>query len=249
MNSQRYQSLEAGDEVEKVEAATHHNYGLKLSLIQALLLGLSFVILLCIAAFVSLKLANANSGCLGAPYLYISHHDGQNVLKYTRDGCPLSPTVLWFGRTVDTIPTAIRGLMIHPYKAVKNALFVSNAGTAEKDYGRIYVFDTCSGLIGMRPYIKTLVDERFVTGAQHAYSIAFDRDGDMYASFQTTDAVLRFSNTSYRPIEAPLLLPWFDDLYGKDGKDDAYSPLPPRITRRNYTASDEYYPGTFVQVH
>ena len=244
MATQRYQSLEVGDENEKVEAATHHNYGLKISSMQALLIGMVFFILLCFAAYASIALVDNQSGCLGAPYLYISHHDNHNVQKYTRDGCPVSPNVLRLGRTLDPAPSSIRSLIIHSYKGVKNALFVANAGSGT-DFGRILVFDNCAGLNGMRPFLKTLVDQRTVSGAQHTCSISFDRKGDMYASFQNTDAVLRFSNSTYQPKSSPYQLPWFDDIYSKD---DSYNTVVPISNSRNYTSNSDYFPGTFVQV-
>lgn len=244
MAAQRYQSLEVGDENGKVEAATHHKYGLKISLSQALLIALVFVLLLCFTAYASFALVDNQSSCLGAPYLYISHHDNYNVQKYTRDGCPLSTNILWLGRTSDPAPSSIRSLAIHSYKGVKNALFVANAGSGT-DFGRILVFDNCADLNGMRPFIKTLVDGRIVAGAQHTCSISFDRKGDMYASFQNTDAVLRFSNSTYQPKSSAYQLPWFDDMYSKD---DVYNPIPPVRSVRNYTSDGDYFSGTFVQV-
>lgn len=244
--SRGYRSLEVEDATsnEVLEAATHHNYGLKVTLLQTVLIAGFFVALLCFTAYVSIALANSKSGCLGAPYLYISHHDSHNVLKYTRDGCPLSQNVLWFGRATESVPGSIRTLLIHPYKGVRNSLFVTNAGNDARDPLRILVFDTCSGLNGMRSYVKTLVDARNVPGAQHTYSIAFDGNGDMFASFQHTDTILRFSNTTFKPVTSKNI-PWYDDLYSKE---DYYSAAPPINNQRNYTKEKDFFEGTFLQV-
>jgi hypothetical protein len=242
----QYQSLEVGDVKDAIEPATHHKYGFKISICHTVMIGGLFIFLLFFAGYISNILVTVKSECLGPPYLYISHQDSQNILKYTRDGCPVSQNVLWFGRPVDTVPGSIRSMAIHPYGNVKNALYVANAGRSDIDSGRILVFDTCAGLSGRHTYLKTLVDVRDVAGARHTYSLAFDDHGYMYASFQHTDVVLRFSDTTFQPT-SPFTLGWFDDLYTKDA---GYGQYPPTgiASRRNYTAAAHYYPGTFVQV-
>lgn len=241
----RYQSLELGNEVEPVQPATHHRYGFKVNFPQAILLSVLFIFLLCFATYVSLELAGgASSGCLGPPFLYISHHESHNILKYTRDGCPLSPNVLWFGGTVGSTVGSIRSMVSHPYGTIKDALYVANAGENEDEIGRVLVFDTCAEVNGMRPFIKILVDIHTNPGAQHTYSLTFDSHNNLYASFQHTDAVLRFSNTTYKAL--PSVSPvWYDDLYSKE---DTFSLSPPINSSRNYTINPDYYKGTFVQV-
>ena len=240
----QYQSLEVGEVKETIEPATHHKYGVKISICHTLLIAGAFIFLLFFAGYVSNSLVAVKSECLGPPYLYISHQDSQNILKYTRDGCPVSQNVLWFGRPVDPIPESIRSMAIHPYGSVKNALFITNAGKNGIDSGRVLVFDTCTGLSGSHTFLKTLVDVRNVHGARHSYSLTFDGRGYMYVSFQTTDVVLRFSDTTFQPISLNAI-GWFDDLYTKDL---GYSQYPPIGSKRNYTAEASYYPGTFVQV-
>ena len=232
------------DTSEKIEPATHHNFGFKvdrrLTIIMAAVLFLLFVT----TGYLSNFLATVQSDCLGPPYLYISHQDSHNILKYSRDGCPLSKNVLWFGNTADPAPVSIRSMAVRRYGEVKGALYIANAGRDLSDSGRILVFDNCAGLNNKRSYLKTLVDVRDVPGARHTYSLAFDGHGDVYASFQHTDAVLRFRGSTYEPV-SPYTLPWFDDLYNKDYTS---SPKPPVGGRRNYTIESDYFAGTFVQV-
>lgn len=241
----RYQSLELGDENGQVQPAPSYSYGFKINLPQAIFLSVLFLFLLCFATYVSLELAGSgNSGCLGPPFLYISHHESHNILKYTRDGCPLSPNVLWFGSAVGSTVGSIRTMVTHPYGGIKDALYVTNAGENEDEIGRVLVFDTCAEVNGMRPFIKTLVDVHSSPGAQHAYSVTFDAHNNLYVSFQHTDAVLRYSNTTFKamPSVSPV---WYDDLYNKD---DTYSLRPPFNSPRNYTAASDFFKGTFVQV-
>ena len=241
----RYQSLEIGEQAERLEPSTHLNYGFKINLPQAIFLLILFLFLLCFATYVSLELAGSGTaGCLGPPYLYISYHESHNIMKYTRDGCPLSPNVLWFGGAIGSTVGSIRGMVNHPYGGVKDAFYVANAGENEDETGRVLVFDSCAEVNGMRPYLKTLVDVRTSPGAQHTYSLAFDSRNNMYVSYQHTDVVLRYSNATFRPL--PSVSPvWYNDLYSKD---DTFSVNPPVNAPRNYTPATDFYKGTFVQV-
>jgi hypothetical protein len=230
----RYQSLEIGEQAERPEPSTHQNYGFKINLPQAIFLLILFLFLLCFATYVSLELAGSGTAdCLGPPYLYISYHESHNIMKYTRDGCPLSPNVLWFGGAIGSTVGSIRGMVNHPY-----------GGENEDETGRVLVFDSCAEVNGMRPYLKTLVDVRTSPGAQHTYSLAFDSRNNMYVSYQHTDVVLRYSNATFRPL--PSVSPvWYNDLYSKD---DTFSINPPINAPRNYTPATDFYKGTFVQV-
>lgn len=253
MKLTRYQSLSLDNNKsnEKFqEPATHHNYGFRINVSQGILLLILFLFLLVFAGYVSYQLAGVSYGCLGAPFLYVTHHDSHNILKYTRDGCPLSTNVLWFGSEVGESVGNIRSMMIHPYNHIKNALFIANAGENEDEYGRVLVFDNCAEINGMRSYVKTLVNtkEHNNPGAQHTYSIAFDSHNNLYASFQHTDSVLRYSNTTYNPMPS-VPMTWHNDLYTKDGNYNTNPPSTPADKMRNYTAMNEYYKGTFVQVY
>lgn len=242
----RYKSIgdSVDEESDRNEPATHRSYGFKVNLPQAILLSILFLFLLCFAGYVSFELANTDSGCLGPPFLYISHHDSHNVLKYTRDGCPLSPNILWFGTAVGSKVGSIRSMVTHPYGGIKDALYITNAGEYEDETGRVLVFDTCVEVNGMRPYLKTLVDVRASPGAQHTYSLTFDGHNNMYVSFQHTDVVLYYSNTTYNsmPTVAPV---WYDDIYSKE---ETYKTNPPINSARNYTRNTDFYKGTFLQV-
>ena len=244
MPLQSYQNLQLEESKENTEPATHHRYGFKINSCHALLMMVVVLFLLVLAWFISNLVVKAKSDCLGAPYLYISHLDSRNIFKYTRDGCPLSQNVLWFGGSDLSAPGAIRSMTIHPYNGDSDALYVANSGGENIDHGRILVFSTCAGLSGRRSYLKTLVDVRTVHGARHTGSIAFDGHGYMYASFQHTDLVLRFSDATFLPASLPSLS-WYNDLYNKDSDSNT---SPPQYGRRNYTIETDYYDGTFVQV-
>ena len=241
----RYQSIGEPVEEDAHEPATHHSYGFKINLPQAILLSILFLFLLCFAGYVSMELVGSETGCLGPPFLYISHHDSHNVLKYTRDGCPISPNVLWFGSAVGSAVGSIRSMVVHPYLGIKDALYITNAGEYEDERGRVLVFDTCAEVNSMRPFIKTLVDIGSSPGAQHTYSMTFDNHNNLYASYQHTDAVLYYSNTTYKSLPSVRHV-WYNDVYSKD---DTYSITPPLNSLRNYTANADYYAGTFVQVN
>jgi hypothetical protein len=163
------------------------------------------------------------SDCLGPPYLYISlHHEVPNILKYSRDGCLLSETVLKGGH-IDTksnpLFTEFRSIMIGAYKGAE-ALYVALATTGDS---AIMVYGACSpDDHGQREYLGTVVDTKHNAGADHTYGLTTDEGGNIYGSFQHTDVVLRFNKDSFEPMAFPPML---------------------NEVRKQY----QYYPGTFYQ--
>lgn len=150
-----------------------------------------------------LRIENENNNyvryaCLGAPYIYLTVHDQiHNVIKYSRDGCLLESNVLSGGPL--NIKTELRGIKIGNYMGERDSLYVADGNT---DNSQILVYGTCN-FAGIRPFIATLVTTYSNPGAVHAYGIGFDSLGNIYASFQHTDVVLRFYKDSFRTMPLP----------------------------------------------
>ncbi|RYG97435.1 hypothetical protein EON65_52880 [archaeon] len=53
--------------------------------------------------------------CLGAPYLYVTHKDSRNVVKFSRDGCLLHEKVLW---GVSNAHSRLRSMVLGTYKGI-----------------------------------------------------------------------------------------------------------------------------------
>ncbi len=92
-------------------------FGYEIPMRLQILMVVLFVSMLVGAGYISLMMVGTSNGCLGAPYLYVTHHDSRNVLKFTRDGCALSPNILWYGTATSGVPLAssLRTIAIHPY--------------------------------------------------------------------------------------------------------------------------------------
>ena len=133
----RYQSLEVGGiEGDHDPNAVRQKFGFTIPVPVQVAMLLFFVGMLAVAGYISFAIAGTDNGCLGKPYLYITHHDSHTVLKFTRDGCALSPNILWYGtsaRSNGPIPSSFRGISIHPFNGVKDALYVANAGESSDD--------------------------------------------------------------------------------------------------------------------
>ena len=133
----RYQSLEVGGiEGDHDPNAVRQKFGFTIPVPVQVAMLLFFVGMFSVAGYISFAIAGTDNGCLGKPYLYITHHDSHTVLKFTRDGCALSPNILWYGtsaRSNGPIPSSFRGISIHPFNGVKDALYVANAGESSDD--------------------------------------------------------------------------------------------------------------------
>jgi hypothetical protein len=137
-------------------------------------------------------LADSSSGCLGAPYLYITlHHEKTNVLKFTRDGCLVSDRVLVGGPSMDM---NFRSMVINN----NGDLIIANAAD---DVNQILVFGSCSNSTstaplarrtqdrqqkapihvlreesGQRIFKGIVTDLKMNRGAEHPYGLALDAD-------------------------------------------------------------------------
>ena len=144
--------------------------------------------------------------CLGAPYLYITLHQGNgNVLKYSRNGCLLDDAVLVDTYEVLHYDTQLRSMMIGDLGQKSGILYVADGSNHNS---QIIYFDNCesdphSKYFGKRKYLGKVVDNFNNPGASHAYGLATDHHGNIYASFQHTGAVLRFHESSFRPMDLP----------------------------------------------
>jgi hypothetical protein len=160
------------------------------------------VALYCMAFFCGVTLCyiiivmTQSFSCEGAPYLYLTHQGSRNVMKFSRDGCLIHEKVLW-GLT-NSLKSNMRSMVLGTYQG-KEALYV-----ADSDEGKsgVMVFGGCLESTSLRPFITRIGGSLENPGAQHTYGIAIDYNGDMYASFQKTDAILRFSaRQNFAPIE------------------------------------------------
>lgn len=160
--------------------------------------------------------------CSGPPYLYVTTHDAPyNLLKYSRNGCLLSDKVLKGHTHLSLDTTELRSVVIGKYKGEHGYLYVADAS---KDLSQVLVYSNCiadGDDKGRRSYVTTVVDVSMNPGADHTYGLCFDYYGNVYASFQHTDVVLRFTADDFEPI------PW-----------------PPAI---EMLKRDDFFDGTFMQ--
>ena len=114
--------------------------------------------------------AKKKSKCLGPPYLLLTvHHEFPNVLKYTRDGCLLSTTVLKGGHIStpeNPLYTEFRSIAVGSYQDKEDVLYVNVATTKDS---HVMVYGNCSAEDGSREYLDTVVSTQINTGANHAY--------------------------------------------------------------------------------
>lgn len=160
------------------------------------------------------------NNCLEAPYLYLTTHGRNNIYKYSRDGCLITTKTL---KHEHLDATSFRSMAFGPYQGIENALFVASA----EGQPQVTVYGNCvqdtnvtskkkkkiakgeiinaEASLGERDYLGVLVNRSTSTGAEHAYGIAIGNiTGDLYVSFQHTDAVLRFDpSTDYEFFPSP----------------------------------------------
>eukprot|EP01031_Cornospumella_fuschlensis_P025704 gene25704-31040_t len=154
-----------------------------------------------------------------APYIYATTHDEvPNVLKYTRDGCLINDEVLIGGPADEYHVTEFRSMALGSYQGQGDVLFIADAMSQESF---ILMYDTCDSN-GQRSYKRIVVSTEINPGADHTYGLTFDSDGNIYASFQHTDLVLRFQKDTFQPL-----------------------PLPPALRSNKYWR--DFYEGTVVQ--
>lgn len=134
------------------------------------------------------------TNCLGAPYIYLTQNGKPHVLKYSRDGCLLSDNVLAINPEV----ALLRSMIFGPYKGVEDQLFIADAGRTDYKDSKILVYGSCNAS-GVRPYLATAVQQKWQSGAMHAYGLAIDSKGNLYSSFQRSQSVIRFSADTFEP--------------------------------------------------
>lgn len=151
--------------------------------------------LILISVFLFASGATSTSSCDGYPYLYVTVHDEiQNVLKYSRNGCLLSESVLQSGPPLNK-NSELRSIIIHSYNA-QDALFVADS---KNEISSVYIYGPCDSS-GQRSYITTVLSND--PDAVHPYGIGFDADNNIYISYQHTDNVIRlkYSNSLNIPV-------------------------------------------------
>jgi outer membrane protein assembly factor BamB len=157
--------------------------------------------------------------CDGPPYIYATtHHEVKNILKYSRNGCLLMDNVLIGGDMLkEDHFTELRSMALGKYRG-KEVLFVADASTHNSS---LVVYSQCDHH-GHRSFVNTVVAYENNKGADHTYGVDVDYEGNVYASFQHTDTVLRFARDTLLPMK-----------------------LPPAL--QNEHTWREFFPGTFAQ--
>jgi len=157
----------------------------------------------------SLKVIKDASACLPAPYLYVTLHHYPNVIKYSRDGCLLSMSVLGDGQ-LEMGNVELRSMYI---SAESQRLYIANAAAGNH---QVLVYGQCGSAVATqnnngdddddaysRKLLGVITNKKKNHGADHAYGLALDEHQNVYASFQHTDVVLRFSASTYEEMSFP----------------------------------------------
>lgn len=190
--------------------------------------------------------------CQGPPYLYVTHSDAKNILKFSLDGCLLATRVLWGnydhsdlrGLVVDRSTTNhIRG---HGWS---DSLIVADSSYSSS---QLLKFGSCSRWTGMRILTGKIADYNSNEAVQHPYSISLDDDRNIYATFQNTDVLIRFRADTYEPLPSPPMLRESTMLIQKliDTQDSKKKKNKTDNSTVDYDSSYNdiiFYPGTFVQ--
>lgn len=156
--------------------------------------------------------------CLGAPFLYVTFHGViKNVAKYSRDGCMLKSNILKGKANVQGGREVALGYYKH-----QEALYVIDSEDDTYSETQILIYGTCDRS-GHRYFKTELLGLSKNPGAFNGFSIDFDKNGNLYASFQGSDAVLRFTKDIFLPMDLPKSL------------------------IADTSNSTTYYPGTFFQ--
>lgn len=129
--------------------------------------------------------------CLGPPYLYITHKNGRNIMKFSRDGCLMHEKVLW---GINNEQYTLRSMIFGKFHE-EEVLYVSDTKS------EVLMFGKCFDQTSLRPFLSSVVSFKAHPGANHAYGISVDHNDDLYISFQNTDVILRFHADTFLPIE------------------------------------------------
>jgi streptogramin lyase len=95
----------------------------------------------------------------------------------------------------------LRTMLMGTYKD-DEALYVADASGKTEN---ILVFGQCSYWSKMRTHITSTMGGRSIykEGAQHSYGLSFDNDGNLYVSYQHTNAILRSQKDTFQPMALP----------------------------------------------
>jgi outer membrane protein assembly factor BamB len=159
---------------------------------------LTVFIVVTFTAFSLFGYAIGSPQCLGPPYIYATtHHEIPNVIKYSRDGCLLASDVLVGGPIESTDHLSeLRTITVGKYEG-QEALYVADATSMDSF---LLMYGTCDSK-GHRHYKETIISTDLNPGVDHTYGITFDKDGNVYASFQHTDAVIRFKRDTFETMD------------------------------------------------
>jgi len=214
MSKKGYQSLETDSEhgpiesheggnvvlstpLSSVTGAFVRGHGSLLTLLSVpslVLIGFGICLLLIIVSFASYKYSGS-SGCLGPPYLYVTHNKEHNIMQLTRDGC-LNMNKVLFG--VPHGKVEYRSMAVGQYQG-ESALYVADATPASSE---VMIFGDCSYWTNMRSFRAAAFTKTgpYKEGAEHAYGIAFDSSENLYTSFQHTNVVLRAAKDTFKEL-------------------------------------------------
>ncbi len=218
---------------------------------KVLLSVLASVLVLC--GLIYHWLFSAGSGCLPAPYLYLSHHGAKNVMKISRDGCLLKNKVLW-GNFKNS---DLRGMAVGSYNG-QEALYVLDARSSSS---QLLLFSGCSYFSGMRSFMRPALESDRHPGLSHPYALALhtshsssstSSSGGVGQAGQGKKGHTRTGHhapqTVFVTSQHTDVLQWFDG--------DTFAPKSlPAEFRRTYSsvnnastpANGKFFNGTFLQ--
>ncbi len=162
-----------------------------------------FIILLGGLGFYMFHIFSISSQCLNeSPYLLVTSHSDRNVAKFDRVGCRIQEAVLWGGKPSQRggLRSIVTGLYFN-----EPALYVAATDKLKKRkvHSSIEVFGGCNAITGFRYHLKNAYNAKFNKSGSHPYGMTFDDEGNLYASFQHTDNVLRFYKDNFQPMPVP----------------------------------------------
>ena len=133
----------------------------------------------------------------GPPYLYVTvHHEVKNILKYNRNGRLVSENVLVGGDKFIHLDSELRSMVIGKYKN-ERALYVADASGLRS---QVLLYKPCADLTSWC-FVDSIIRKENNDGVDHTYGICFDDNGNLYASFQHTDTVLRFQRDTFESMD------------------------------------------------
>lgn len=143
----------------------------------------------------------------GPPYIYVTVHDEvKNILKFNRNGYLISRSVLVGGKI--HLDSELRSMVVGSYRGEK-ALYVADASSLRS---QVLLYRVCPDLVSWC-FIDSIVRKETNPGVDHTYGLCFDDDGNLYASFQHTDTVLRFDRDTFASMDINPSYSWSGDVF------------------------------------